>query len=145
MIRSFATRREIGTLFPACNSARAALPMRYCRACHELFEDDTRECPRDGTPLSAPDPLLKTTIEGKYRIEGLLGTGGMGTVYLATQLALARSAAIKVVRGDYLGDDVVASRFKREALAVARLKHPNIVTIYDFGIVPEIGAFIVME
>jgi predicted ATPase/serine/threonine protein kinase len=119
--------------------------MRQCRTCSRLFEDHLDRCPDDGTTLSAPDALLGAVIDGKYRIDGLIGAGGMGAVYRATQIALARPTALKVVRGDYLADDMIGARFKREALAVARLKHRHIVTIYDFGISSEVGAYIAME
>jgi tRNA A-37 threonylcarbamoyl transferase component Bud32 len=91
------------------------------------------------------DALLGTSIDGKYRIEALLGRGGMGAVYRATQLQLERPVAIKLIRNDQLGAGAALARFRREALAVARLKHPHIVAVYDFGLASEVGAYIVME
>lgn len=102
-------------------------------------------CPHDGTALPPPDNLVGKVLDGKYRIDALHGSGGMGAVYRATQVNLERTVALKVVRGDFLKDAIVTERFKREALAVARLKHPHIVTVYDFGIVKEGGAYLVME
>ena len=102
-------------------------------------------CPHDGTALPPPDNLVGKILDGKYRIEALHGSGGMGAVYRATQVNLERTVALKVVRGDFLKDAIVTERFKREALAVARLKHPHIVTVYDFGIVQDGGAYLVME
>jgi serine/threonine protein kinase len=69
----------------------------------------------------------------------------MGAVYRATQLNLNRTVAIKVMRGDVLADPRALERFRREALAIAQLNHPNIVTIHDFGLSPDLGAYLVME
>ena len=74
------------------------------------------------------DLMAGVIIDGKYRIDALLGTGVMGAVYRATQLNLERPVALKVIRGETLSNPTAAERFKREALAIARLKHPHIVT-----------------
>ncbi len=74
-----------------------------------------------------------TTIAGRYRIEGRLGVGGMSTVHLAFDQRLERYVALKLL-AEHLADDATfVSRFRREALAAARLVHPNIVQVYDFG------------
>jgi serine/threonine protein kinase len=88
---------------------------------------------------------MGATIEGKFRIDAQLGRGAMGTVYRATQLNLERPVAMKIMRSDILSNPVAIERFKREALAIARLKHPRIVAIYDYGVASEVGAYIVME
>jgi non-specific serine/threonine protein kinase len=93
------------------------------------------------------DPRLPagTLVEGKYRIEALVGSGGMGEVYSATQLNLHRPVALKLMRGSLLADPAARARFEREARAVARLSHPNLVTVHDLGVAPDLGAYIVME
>jgi hypothetical protein len=68
-----------------------------------------------------------------YVIEGVIGTGGMGTVYLARQLSLDRHVALKVMSRRWVHDPVFLARFTREAYAAAQLSHPNIVQIYDIG------------
>src|SRR5947209_8103557 len=74
-----------------------------------------------------------TTIAGRYRIEGRLGVGGMSTVHLAFDQRLERYVALKLL-AEHLADDATfVSRFRREALAAARLVHPNIVQVFDFG------------
>ncbi|MBK6428912.1 MAG: protein kinase [Blastocatellia bacterium] len=88
---------------------------------------------------------IGSVLDNKYAIESLLGTGRMGAVYLARQSGLDRPVAIKVVLGKYQSQDSAVERFKREAIAVARLRHPNIVTVYDFGIAPDSGTYLVME
>jgi len=87
-----------------------------------------------------------TTIAGRYRIEGRLGVGGMSTVHLALDSRLERHVAIKLLAEHLADDPTFVSRFRREALAAARLVHPNIVQVFDFGF--DAGHhqhFIVME
>jgi serine/threonine-protein kinase len=85
------------------------------------------------------------TLDNKYRIEQLLGRGGMGAVYRARDMRLDRLVALKVVRADLLGDPEARRRFRREAQIVARLQHPSIVAVYDYGTFPDGGAYLVME
>jgi serine/threonine protein kinase len=87
-----------------------------------------------------------TLIAGRYRIEGRLGVGGMSTVHLAFDQRLERYVALKLL-AEHLADDATfVSRFRREALSAARLVHPNIVQVFDFGF-DELAHqhFIVME
>lgn len=86
-----------------------------------------------------------TVIDGKYRVESFLGEGGMGSVLRATQIALRRPVAIKLMRRDKTLASNAVERFRREAIALARLKHPHIVTIHDITDSPELGTYIVME
>jgi hypothetical protein len=84
-----------------------------------------------------------TTLAG-YRIDGVLGQGGMGTVYEATQLSLDRVVALKLLAA-HLSDDIgFRTRFKREGQVQARLEHPHIVTVYEAG-ETEHGLFIAMR
>ncbi len=84
-------------------------------------------------------------IAGRFRIEREIGTGGMGTVYLATHLGLERPVAVKIIRREFAGDADVADRFLREAKTMAKLRHPNAAMIFDAGILPDSRHFIVME
>jgi DNA-binding winged helix-turn-helix (wHTH) protein/tetratricopeptide (TPR) repeat protein len=95
--------------------------------------------------MALPDALLGQILDGKYRLDALLGQGGMGVVYLATQLELDRAVAVKLVRSDLVSDRTGAERFRGEAKTVARLRHPHIVTVFDFGVAAEAGAYLVME
>jgi predicted ATPase/serine/threonine protein kinase len=119
--------------------------MLSCPTCSRRFDDTVRFCPHDGDALVEKDPIVGSVLDGKYRIDALLGTGGMGAVYRATQFALARPVAIKVIRGRFAIESVQTQRFKREALMVAQLRHPHIVTIHDFGTAEGVGAYLVME
>jgi serine/threonine protein kinase len=85
-------------------------------------------------------------IAGRYRIEGRLGVGGMSTVQLAFDQRLERYVAIKLLAEHLADDPAFVSRFRREALAAARLVHPNIVQVFDFGFDErQHQHFIVME
>ncbi|GAA1076399.1 serine/threonine-protein kinase [Tsukamurella spumae] len=79
------------------------------------------------------DELAPGTVIGGYRIERRLGSGGMGSVYLAKHPELPRYDALKVLGAGYSGDDAFRKRFLREAELAARLDHPNVVTIYNRG------------
>ena len=84
------------------------------------------------------------TLNGRYKIQSLIGTGGMAAVYLATDLILDRLVAIKVLRLDFRQNDDAMRRFRREALSATQLTHPNIVGVYDVGQSQEMN-YIVME
>ncbi|HEU4794713.1 MAG TPA: serine/threonine-protein kinase, partial [Pyrinomonadaceae bacterium] len=84
-------------------------------------------------------------IAGRFKIEREIGTGGMGTVYLATHLGLERPVAVKIIRREFLGDADVADRFLLEARTMAKLRHANAAMIFDAGNLPDGRHFIVME
>ena len=87
-----------------------------------------------------------TTIAGRYQVEGRLGIGGMSTVHLAFDQRLERHVALKLLAEHLADDPAFVSRFRREALAAARLVHPNIVQVFDFGFDEgQHQHFIVME
>lgn len=91
------------------------------------------------------DPFLGKTLAGKFRIIDFIGQGGMGTVYLAEHETLPRRFAIKILKNDYLTNELFVERFRREAIAASRVVHPNVVYITDFGRLPEGNFYIVME
>ncbi|MEZ4359144.1 MAG: protein kinase [Kofleriaceae bacterium] len=84
-------------------------------------------------------------LDGRYRLDRLLGEGGMGTVYRAYHLAMAREVAVKVLRGNLASDPLAASRFALEARATTRVDSPHAVKVFDFGITSEGERFMVME
>jgi predicted Ser/Thr protein kinase len=124
--------------------AAVTAPMTECPRCGRCEEAHTVACPADGSPMRVVAGVPRT-VDGKYRIESLLGRGGMGAVYRARDLRLDRLVALKVVRAELLGDPDARARFRREAQVVARLQHPSIVAVYDYGTFADGGAFIVME
>jgi len=119
------------------------LPVAECPTCRVCYDSDTHVCPTDRSELRVG--AVPRTVDAKYRVDRLLGTGGMGAVYLAHDMRLDRDVAIKVVRGDLLASADARARFRREAQLVARLQHPGIVSVFDYGTLPGGGAFLVME
>jgi hypothetical protein len=118
-------------------------PMMECPRCGRCEEAGATLCPSDGATLKAgPTPRV---VDNKYRIEQLLGRGGMGAVYRARDMRLDRLVAVKVVRPELLEDQDARRRFRREAQIVARLQHPGIVSVFDFGTLAGGGAYLVME
>jgi len=95
--------------------------------------------------MPAADALIGTVLDGKYRIDRLLGRGGMGEVYEGTHLRLQRPVAVKVMHVELGSDETFVNRFEREARAAARLEHPNAVHVYDFGSLENGSAYLVME
>jgi serine/threonine-protein kinase len=96
--------------------------------------------------LATASPLgVGAVVAGRYKIERVIGVGGMGAVYEATQLNIGRRVALKVVRADYAGDPMMAKRFQREATAAATVHHPNVVVVHEFGQADDGTLFLVME
>jgi serine/threonine-protein kinase len=89
-----------------------------------------------------PGPRL---IAEKYRLDRLLGRGGMGAVYSGTHVELERSVAVKMLLPDSVSDPQALERFRREARAAARLNHPNVANTYDYGALADGEAYLVME
>lgn len=89
--------------------------------------------------------LSGRTLDGKYRLEAKLGTGGAGAVYLATRLHIGDKVAVKILRSDKSDDPQAAERFRLEARMAAHLKHPNAVAIYDYGVTVDALGYLVME
>ncbi|HVG38245.1 MAG TPA: serine/threonine-protein kinase, partial [Pyrinomonadaceae bacterium] len=98
----------------------------------------------DGAELTYTLPVERT-IEGRYQLENLLGKGGMGAVYEATDLRIKRRVAVKILSGAMFGNREALRRFEREAQTAGRLQHPHIVSVFDYGVLPTAGAFLVME
>lgn len=126
---------------------------RWCPHCKKPHSLRERFCLVTGKPLeqtlhaaALPPPrdgFIGTVLEGKYRILRVIGAGGMGQVFEAENLQLARMVAIKVVGGDASPQALL--RLEREARVVAAIQHPNICDVYDFGRTPHGGPYIVFE
>ena len=118
--------------------------VKECPACGACYDSTSDVCAKDQRELTLSLPVERT-IDMKYRLEQLIGRGGMGAVYEATDLRLNRRVAIKIMLGNMFGDRTALRRFEREAQASARLNHPNIISVYDYGGIRTDGAFLVME
>jgi predicted Ser/Thr protein kinase len=126
--------------------------VRVCATCGQGFSGDARFCPFDGDPLEERadatieiDRLVGRVIDGRYEVEGVLGQGGMGTVYAVRHRALNKPLALKMMRADLAREGDLAARFIQEARAAALIGHPNVVQITDFGQTPEGATYFVME
>ncbi len=101
--------------------------------------------PRAGKCRAESDALLTgDVLDGRYQIETPLGEGGIGIVYRALQLKLNRRVAVKLLLRERVGDQLLRPRFEREAVTLAALSHPNIVSLNDYGVVRG-RPFLVME
>jgi eukaryotic-like serine/threonine-protein kinase len=144
----------------------------YCRDCELFLGEEARFCSDCGLLLALPgsyghqtdyqdrfpkllptqeliepDPLIGRVLDGKYEITRRLGEGGMSVVYVARRVHIGDEVAVKILLREFVKEDGALERFRREARAAAMLRHPNVVTIYDFGESTdrEMPAFIVME
>ena len=118
--------------------------VKECPACGACYDSTSNACEKDQRELTLSLPVERT-IDKKYRLQQMIGRGGMGAVYEATDLRLNRRVAIKIMLGNMFGDRTALRRFEREAQASARLNHPNIITVYDYGAIRTDGAYLVME
>jgi serine/threonine-protein kinase len=125
--------------------------MRTCPTCRREFASTTtaERCPDDGALLAekvpAEEQAIGKTLDGKYRVDGFLKRGGMGSVYRGTHVLLNKPVAIKLIRPELVTSDDMVKRFFREARAAAKLSHPNIVTVHDLGQAEDGTLYIIME
>lgn len=94
---------------------------------------------------SERDPVIGTMIGDRYRIESVLGTGGMGTVYLAEHVLMEKKVALKVLHPTLAVVSSVMERFQHEAVALARIDHPNVVNATDFGKLPNGSYYLALQ
>jgi len=143
--------------------------MMICPKCGREFPDDTRFCPVDGGTLergaspSAPttveravkvpaedpsdpnDELIGRRLFGDYIIQKKLGEGGMGSVYLCSNEGIDQQIAVKVLHGHAAQSEELVQRFNREAKAICRLTHPNIIRVFIFGRTDDDLIYLAME
>jgi predicted Ser/Thr protein kinase len=144
----------------------------FCAACGLFLDEEAMFCSDCGLPLTLPgpatahpyyenyyhsslptirlvnpDPLIGHVIDRKYELLARLGEGGMSVVYRARRVHIGDDVAVKILTGKFVKDDAALARFRREARAAAMLRHPNVITIHDFGETDDehAPAYIVME
>jgi eukaryotic-like serine/threonine-protein kinase len=91
------------------------------------------------------DAMIGTLAAGRYRVLKLLGEGGMGQVYLAEHVAIEKRVALKVLRAEYATRGEIVTRFQQEAISASRIKHPNVLDVFDFGQLEDGCFFLAME
>jgi tRNA A-37 threonylcarbamoyl transferase component Bud32 len=128
---------------PLASAASRTDIFEECPKCGVCYDSGATQCTKEGARLVPV--ILPRLLEERYRLERRLGSGGMGTVYAASDISLARRVAVKVIRQDLVGSAEAAERFRQEARAAASFAHPNVVTVHDFGVAAGTRAFLVME
>jgi serine/threonine protein kinase/formylglycine-generating enzyme required for sulfatase activity len=119
--------------------------MKECQSCHRCYPDKLNHCPSDGDPLKFLINL-DTTLDERYLLEKKLGQGGMGLVFKAHHKFIKTQHAIKIILPDLVGNDPsLAARFRQEAMAAAAIRHPNTVSVTDYGILDGTTPYLVME
>lgn len=118
---------------PATPDERPSIPDDFPAISADLPSGDRRD-----------DYIPGDILDGRYRVESVLGSGGMGMVYRVTQMFVDKQFALKTIIKGQLSE-VKIRRFQQEARAVFALDHPNIVSVKDFGIIEEMTPFLVME
>ena len=121
--------------------------MKLCLRCNQHFDDGHDFCPTDEAELISVgnDALIGTVVGDRYRILCAIGRGAMGIVYEAIQISTGREMAIKVLQNFHETSQESIKRFRREAQTVSTLKHPNIVTLFDYGMMEDGQPYIVTE
>jgi eukaryotic-like serine/threonine-protein kinase len=127
---------------PAAAPEKLGEAFEECPECGACYDTGVGQCSHDNSGLTVT--RLPRLLAGRYRLDHRRGRGGMGAVYEALDTGLERRVAVKVIRDELVGNAEAAERFQREARAAASFTHPNVVTIYDFG-VAETRVFLVME
>ena len=125
---------------PACEKPVTESFARFCASCGYRF----RQSQGLEEERNEFDPLVGRTVADRYRIESVLGRGGMGVVYKVEHTRIGKLMAMKLLHGDLARDREVVQRFRREAESVSKLDHANTVQVFDFG-QAEGMTFLVME
>jgi eukaryotic-like serine/threonine-protein kinase len=113
------------------------------RPAARCYDTGSGTCRKEGAKLISL--AFPRVLDHRCRFEQRLGEGGMGIVYQAFDTELERQVAVKLIRPDLTASAEAAARFKQEAKAAASFTHPNVVTVYDFGVANGQRAYLVME
>ena len=120
---------------------------KACVSCGQEYPGNLELCPDDGTLLTpiGKEPKVGEIFADRYEILGIIGDGGMGKVYKARHNLMKRLVAIKMLLPHLVQSAAALKRFQQEAQAASALNHPNILTVYDFGISDKGMPFLVMD
>lgn len=120
---------------------------KICLICHKAVDSSLSKCPDDGGDLinTKQDKLIGEVFANRYKIQSIVGQGGMSTVYKAQHTYMDRIVAVKLLHPHLVSDPISVQRFQQEAKAAASLCHSNIITVFDFGVTEDGLAFLVMD
>jgi len=125
------------------NALQPGRAFEECPTCGTCYDTGTTRCKKESTALVlVATPRL---LAERYRLEKRLGHGGMGKVYRATDMSLNREVAVKMIRDEFFADRKAVEKFRQESQVTGSLSHPNVVTVYDFGVEAGQRVFLVME
>ncbi|MCA9678426.1 MAG: serine/threonine protein kinase [Kofleriaceae bacterium] len=120
--------------------------MRVCPRCETRFPDGERFCLHDSSVLVEEEDMARLgTLVGNYRLDSILGRGGMGTVYSGEHVYIKKPVAVKILHPQFARYPEAVNRFLREARAATSINHPNIVDVTDFGLLGDGVVYFVME
>jgi tRNA A-37 threonylcarbamoyl transferase component Bud32/uncharacterized protein YigA (DUF484 family)/MFS family permease len=114
-----------------------------CPACGTCYDTGTTRCKKEGVELNLV--AMPRILAGRYELEKRLGQGGMGKVYVASDTLLDRAVAVKMIRDEFFADRKAIEKFRQESQVTASFAHPNVVTVYDFGVEAGQRVYLVME
>jgi len=114
-----------------------------CPVCGACYDTGTTHCSKEGTALMLV--ASPRHMSGRYRLDARLGQGGMGKVYRATDMSLNREVAVKMIRDEFFADGKAIEKFRQESQLTGSFAHPNVVTVFDFGVEGAHRVFLVME
>jgi eukaryotic-like serine/threonine-protein kinase len=119
-----------------------------CPKCSKSFPQEKSFCPYDGSALVSVDgknDFIGYVLDNKYLLEEQIGEGTTGKIFRATHLQLQAPIAIKLLRQDLMNNSTAIERFRREAYAAMKIRHPNAIAVMDFGITSDDLIYVVME
>jgi serine/threonine protein kinase len=120
--------------------------VKVCPRCFTRFPDAERFCLHDSSVLVEEQDIARlNTAVGNYRLDKILGRGGMGTVYSGEHIYIKKPVAVKILHPQFARYPEAVNRFLREARAASSINHPNIVDVTDFGLLPDSTVYFVME
>lgn len=119
--------------------------VKKCNQCGRTYTEDISYCLDDGKPLVEVETMIGKVIDGRYRLDSLIGKGGMGDVYRATHVHIDSEFAVKLLKPEFVANETAIRRFRLEARAAGRIQHPNAVRVTDFGVSPENIVYLVMD
>ncbi|HAA53140.1 MAG TPA: hypothetical protein DCE42_00195 [Myxococcales bacterium] len=128
--------------------ADESLTSLHCPSCGWKGQGEGRFCPSCGRDLresSPADPLIGEVIQDRYRISRTIGRGGMGVVYQVEHIVMGKVMAMKLLHARLTQRPNAVKRFRQEIKVVSRLSHINTISVFDCGVMPDGGLFIVME